>query len=234
MDTCRARPAASTWRTPVSPAVPRVVGDGYDGHGREVVTYIPGDFVHPHAWSDEGIWSRPSTARPPRRHRRLPASTRRRSGTAGPSTATHPTPPSVTATPDPGTSSPATASRSPKIDWSTAGPTDRLDEIAATAWLNAQLHDDDVAERQNLPDATARAAQLRHFLDGYQLATTDRRNFVTKMTSTPSGTALPKPSKPAWTPDQGDTTALWAIAWRARSAAWIMRHRHLLEHATTT
>ena len=28
---------------------PRVVGDGYDGHGREVLTYIPGDFVHPHA-----------------------------------------------------------------------------------------------------------------------------------------------------------------------------------------
>jgi hypothetical protein len=34
------------------------------------------------------------------------------------------------------------------------------------------------------------------------------------------------------TPDQGDTTALWAIAWRARSAAWMIKHRHLLEHAT--
>ena len=36
------------------------------------------------------------------------------------------------------------------------------------------------------------------------------------------------------TPAQGDTTTLWAIAWRARSAAWMIRHRHLLEHATTT
>ena len=35
---------------------PRVVGNGYDGHGREVLTYIPGDTVDPHAWSDEGIW----------------------------------------------------------------------------------------------------------------------------------------------------------------------------------
>jgi hypothetical protein len=35
------------------------------------------------------------------------------------------------------------------------------------------------------------------------------------------------------TPDQGDATALWAIAWRARSAAWMIRHRHLLEHAAT-
>jgi len=36
------------------------------------------------------------------------------------------------------------------------------------------------------------------------------------------------------TPAQGDPTALWAIAWRARSAAWMIRHRHLLEHAITT
>ena len=42
------------------------------------------------------------------------------------------------------------------IDWVTAGPTDPLDEIAATAWLNAQLHDDDIAERQDLPSARAR------------------------------------------------------------------------------
>jgi hypothetical protein len=33
------------------------------------------------------------------------------------------------------------------IDWNTADPTDRLDEIAAIAWWNAQLHDDDIAER---------------------------------------------------------------------------------------
>ena len=47
------------------------------------------------------------------------------------------------------------------IDWTLAGPIDRRDEIAATAWWNAQLHDDDVAERNQLPDAAARAAQLR-------------------------------------------------------------------------
>ena len=35
------------------------------------------------------------------------------------------------------------------------------------------------------------------------------------------------------TPDR-DSTALWAIAWRARSAAWMIRHRHLLEHVITT
>jgi len=35
---------------------PRVTGDGYDDQGREVVTYIEGTFVHPHAWTDEGVW----------------------------------------------------------------------------------------------------------------------------------------------------------------------------------
>jgi hypothetical protein len=54
-------------------------------------------------------------------------------------------------------------------------PTGRLDEIAATAWLNAQLHDDDIAERQNLPHVTARAAQLRLFADGYGLDADGRR-----------------------------------------------------------
>ena len=33
------------------------------------------------------------------------------------------------------------------------------------------------------------------------------------------------------TPDGDDATALWAIAWRARSAAWMLRHRVLLESA---
>jgi len=31
----------------------------------------------------------------------------------------------------------------------------------------------------------------------------------------------------------GDCGALWAIAWRARSAAWMARHRSMLETALT-
>jgi hypothetical protein len=88
------------------------------------------------------------------------------------------------------------------IDWDTAGPTGRLDKIAATGWWNAQLVDDDVAERNALPPAAARARQLRWFLDGYRLPAAD-----------------PAP--------------LWALAWRARSAAWMIRHRALLETAIT-
>src|SRR5689334_1742978 len=34
---------------------PRVVGEGFDAEGRETLTFIPGEFVHPHSWSDDGI-----------------------------------------------------------------------------------------------------------------------------------------------------------------------------------
>jgi hypothetical protein len=33
------------------------------------------------------------------------------------------------------------------------------------------------------------------------------------------------------TPEAGDGSALWSIAWRARSAAWMVRHRTMLETA---
>jgi aminoglycoside phosphotransferase (APT) family kinase protein len=119
------------------------------------------------------------------------------------------------------------------IDWPTAGPTDRLDEIAATAWLNAQLHDDDIAERQHLPSAAVRAAQLRHFADGYRLAAADRRGLVTAMIGYAIRDSAAEAIQARVTPDGGDPGALWAIAWRARSAAWMIRHRPLLENALT-
>ena len=33
------------------------------------------------------------------------------------------------------------------------------------------------------------------------------------------------------TPDSADPAPLWALAWRSRSAAWMIRHRALLENA---
>lgn len=117
------------------------------------------------------------------------------------------------------------------IDWPTAGPTGRMDEIATTAWLNAQLHDDDIAERQDLPDAAARAAQLRLFADGYGLPAGDREILVSAMIEYAVRDSAAEAAQARVTPDSGDATALWAIAWRARSAAWMIRHRALLERA---
>lgn len=120
------------------------------------------------------------------------------------------------------------------IDWDTAGPTGRLDEVAATAWWNAQPHDDDIAERHGLPSATARAAQLRYFPDGYRLAAADRRGLVTRMVEYAVRECAAEAVRARITPGSADPAPLWALAWRARPADWMLRHRTLLENAITT
>jgi len=67
------------------------------------------------------------------------------------------------------------------VDVEFAGPVDAVWELAQAAWLNAQLQDDDIAERCGLPDAAARARQVKLILDGYGLARGERRGFVDKM-----------------------------------------------------
>jgi hypothetical protein len=211
---------------------PRVVGDGYDEQGREVVTFIEGTFVHPQAWSDDQIWHSG------RLLRSLHDAT---AGFRAPGAVWYPWPFRA------GFGAPGTAishcDAGPwhfavrdglpyaLIDWDTAGPTGRLDEIAATAWWNAQLHDDDIAERHALPPAAARAAQLRYFLDGYQLTAGERDGLVTRMIEYAIRDCAAEAVKAQVTPDSSDPAPLWALAWRGRSAAWMIRHRALLENA---
>lgn len=214
---------------------PRVVGDGYDGAGHEVLTYVPGGFVHPHAWSDEGVarvgrllrglHDAVAGFRPPPGTAFLRRFTD--GGAAGQPVVGHG---------DTGPWNVVARDGLPVafIDWDFAGPVDRLDEVAATAWLNVQLHDDDVAERNGLPGAGDRARQLRLFCDGYGLAAAERDGLVTRMVSYAvrdcawEATWRGIPHPPA-TVD--DPEAAWAVAWRARSAAWMLRHRALLEQA---
>jgi len=201
--------------------------------GADVVTYIPGASVSPHAWSDEGVFGVGGLLR-----------------SLHDATASFVPPPGATWHPWPFASDAPDAIISHRdtgpwnivardgrpvafIDWVTAGPADPVEEIAATAWLNAQLHDDDIAERQNLPGARARAGQLRHFADGYGLAAADRRGLVTAMIEYAIRDSAAEAIQAGVTPDGGDCDALWAIAWRARSAAWMVRHRQLLENALT-
>ncbi|MDQ6772812.1 MAG: hypothetical protein M3024_07465, partial [Candidatus Dormibacteraeota bacterium] len=49
------------------------------------------------------------------------------------------------------------------------------------AWLNCQLHDDDIAERFELLSAERRAHQLHLLKDAYGLDPIDRAGFVDKM-----------------------------------------------------
>jgi hypothetical protein len=208
---------------------PCVVGDGYDDQGREVVTYIDGDFVHPHAWSDEGVW------RAGRLLRDLHDATATFQPPANavwrPWPFASDAPDAIISHRDAGPWNTLARDGMPigYIDWVSAGPANRIDEIAATAWWNAQLHDDDIAERQHLPDAATRANQLRLFVDGYGLGTDDRRDLVTRMIEYAIRDSAVEAIRAHVTPESTDVTPLWAVAWRARSAAWMLRHRPLLE-----
>lgn len=118
------------------------------------------------------------------------------------------------------------------VDWEFAGPVDRITEVAYTAWLNSQLHDDDVAELQGLPEARTRASHFRSILEGYGLAASRRREVVDRMIELAVHSARAEAVMARVTPEEAVAAdgypVLWAITWRARSASWMMRHRTLL------
>lgn len=132
------------------------------------------------------------------------------------------------------------------LDWDTAGPVGREWDVAQTAWLNCQLHDDDVAGLQGLPDAEGRVQRLVAFCDGYCLTPTNRSVLVGRMIEVALRTSAqeaidagvtPEGIRPAamsllggGTPFSGHGL-LWAVTWRVRSARWMSEHRPLLEEA---
>ena len=210
---------------------PRLVGDGFDAEGNEVLSYVEGAIVHPHAWSDDGIsavgrllrdlHAATASFRPPPEERWQPWWMHHRG------------PDSVIGHCDAGPWHIVARAGRPVafIDWTLAGPVDRLDEVVATGWWNAQLHDDDVAERNNLPDAAARARQLRLFLDGYELPRADRRELIGRMIELAIRDCAAEAVRAGITPDSTDPAPLWSLAWRARAAGWMLRHRTLLDQA---
>jgi Ser/Thr protein kinase RdoA (MazF antagonist) len=214
---------------------PRVVGDGFDDQGHEVLTFVEGTMVNPYAWSDDGIEQTGQLLRalhdatdgfrPPPDVVWCPWPFRAGAGEPG----------SVIGHGDAGPWNIVARDGLPValIDWDSAGPTRRLDEIASAAWWNAQLVDDDVAERNALPPAAHRARQLRWFLDGYRLPVASREGLVTAMIEYAIRDCAAEAVQAGVTPDDAgtDPETPWALAWRARSAAWMLRHRTLLENA---
>lgn len=110
------------------------------------------------------------------------------------------------------------------IDWEFAGPTDPLVELAQACWLNTKLHDDIVAELEGLPPLADRAMQLRAMVDAYGLPRADRTKMFELMVEFVI-------SEIAWETDDARVTpdmtthhvGLWAMAWQARSARWLLR-----------
>jgi hypothetical protein len=220
---------------------PRVVGDGYAADGRLAVTYIPGESPHPGAWSEE------AASRVGELLRQLHTAT---TGFTAPADAVwqhvwlrelegeqrvigH------------GDTGPwniigSTGSRLAFIDWEFAGPVDPLWELAQTTWLNAQLHDDDIAEVHGLPDAATRARQARAIIDGYGLVSADRADFCDRLIDVAVHSARAEALLHGVTAESTTAVAddgypiLWGIAWRARSASWIARNRRLLKRALSS
>lgn len=121
------------------------------------------------------------------------------------------------------------------IDFEQAGPVDPLVELAQLCWLNAHLFDDDLADRLALPPLTVRAKNLRLISDGYCLPAAGSAQLVETMITLAISDTANEAIQARATPDTNPTTVppdtLWAMAWRARSAAWMLRNRGGLEGA---
>lgn len=160
---------------------PRVIGDGIGPDGRELLAFVEGTSAHPGPWPDEVL---PRIGAALRDLHRATASFRPPEGAVwrewygrslgAPLAFGHgdAAPWNLLVRPDGGLT---------LIDWETAGPIDPLIELAQACWLNAQLHDDDIARRQGLADAATRARHLRLIVDGYGLARADRAGLVDRM-----------------------------------------------------
>jgi Ser/Thr protein kinase RdoA (MazF antagonist) len=219
---------------------PRPVGDGFDADGREAITYIPGTTPHPRAWDDQAVSAIGTLLR--QLHEATESFQPAADATWQPSfvrllPGDHP----VIGHGDLGPWNVVAQGGTPVafIDWEFAGPVDARWELAEAAWLNAQLHDDDIAERAGLPSAAHRGRQVRLLLDAYGLPTAERAGFVDRMIELAVHSARSEAVQYGVTLDT--TTAvdasgypvLWAITWRTRSASWMLRNRQTLERALT-
>jgi Ser/Thr protein kinase RdoA (MazF antagonist) len=213
-------------------AAPRVAGSGFDPRGRETLTYIEGESVHPGPWSDEAVaaigrmlrelHTATASFRPPGDACWRPWFGRALGG-----------PEQVIGHCDTGPWNILARDGRPValVDWEAAGPLDPAIELAQACWLNAQLHDDDIAERVRLPAAAARFRQVRLLADAYRLPAAGRVRLAGTIIEFAVHAAANEAIEAHVTPDSLDPAPLWGIAWRARGAAWLLRHRPLLEQA---
>ena len=207
---------------------PRVVGTGFDASGRETLSYIEGASLHPHAWPEDAMAAIGALLR--RAHDAA-------AGFTPPPGAvwrgwfgrTLGDPARIFGHCDAGQWNIIARDGLPValIDWEQAGPVDPMIDLAQAAWLNAHLFDDDIAERLALPSPQARAKNLRLLLEGYGLAAPARQALIPTMIAFAVHDTAKEAIEGAETPVDG----FGAMAWRARSAAWMLRHRVLLEAA---
>lgn len=117
------------------------------------------------------------------------------------------------------------------IDWDYAGPIDPRLEVAGTAQSNANLYSDDIIEMHNLPPLYFRCQQLRALVDAYGLSRAERDGLIELMIEGTVRSMESDTFEANVTPETRESDALWGLTWQARTAAWLIRNRNLLEKA---
>jgi hypothetical protein len=210
------------------PHAPRIIGDGFDAEGREMLTYVEGESVHPYSWDDRAL---PVLGQ---MLRKLHAAT---ASFVPPADAVWRPwfgrdlgQPSVFGHCDTGAWNIISRDGLPValIDWEEAGPVDPMIELAQACWLNALLFDDDLGETLRLGSVEARGRQVRMLLDGYGLPAANRAGFVGLMRDFAILSAANEARDAKITPETTDPTPLWGVTWRTRSAAWLVKHHDTL------
>ena len=113
------------------------------------------------------------------------------------------------------------------IDWEFSGPIVRLDEIAATCWLNLRFHDPDVDAVAPLTSLRGKVALLAALLNAYGLG----RDLWSVVVQGMIDYAIRDTAYEARrlgvtaTTRSAEESTEWRHAWRSRSAAWMVRHR---------
>jgi len=211
---------------------PRVVGSGFDEGARETLTYIEGESGHLGPWTLDGVsavghllrdlHTATASYRPPSDAIWRPWFGRVLGA-----------PPHIIGHCDVAPWNIVERAGIPiaLIDWEVAGPVDPLVELAQACWLNAKLHSDDVAELERLPPLADRARQLRAMVDAYGLTAAQRHGFVERIIEFVVYDTAEQADEAGVTRDTTDPTALWGLTWRSRIAAWLLRHRRVLENA---
>jgi hypothetical protein len=220
--------------------VPEPVGSGFASDGREQLRFIPGAVQHPRPWPDEAMSTIGRMLR--QVHEATSSFTPPVGGSWRPSFfRTLPGGRRVMGHSDLGPWNILARDDQPVafIDWDDAGPIGHLSDLANVAWLNAQLHDDDVADINGLAPLEQRARQARLLIDGYGLEGVERVGFVTRMIEYAVHSARYEavvchvtPTAPSPAPNGFPT--LWAITWRVKAAAWMLEHRSALEAVLET
>ena len=211
---------------------PKVVGDGFDPAGRETISFVQGDVLHPGLPTVEGTAAlgvllrdlHEATSSFVPGHHAVWQPWFGRSLGEGERVVGHC---------DAAPWNVVTRDGLPValIDWELAGPVDPLVDLAQAAWLNARLYSDDIAEREGLPPVAERARQLRAIVDGYRLDEARRAGFVDLMIEFAIHSTAADADEDGVTRDTVRSRALWGMAWRSRSAAWMLRNRKVLERA---